>query len=64
VEPGSISRLKVSALRAGKAFPETSEAEDGEDAEARIEAEDAREFQPGEQQGFPEDSPTPLPKPK
>jgi hypothetical protein len=64
VEPASLSRLKVSALVAGKAFPETSDQEDGEDVEARIEAEDAREFPSGDNEGFPEDSPTPLPKPK
>lgn len=54
VEPGAISRLKVSALRAGTAFPEEEDA-DGEDVEARIEAEDARELPSGTPESFPED---------
>lgn len=56
VEPGAVSRLKMSALRAGKAFPEDDD-EDGEDIEAEIEAEDAREFPTGTPDSFPEDEP-------
>lgn len=56
VEPGAVSRLKVAALRNGSAFPE-DEDEDGEDIEAEIEAEDAREFPTGTPESYPEDAP-------
>lgn len=54
VEPGAVSRLKISALKAGKAFPEDADA-DGPDVEAEIEAEDEREFPSGPPETFPED---------
>ena len=54
VEPGAVSRLKVSALRAGTSFPEEEDV-DGEDIEAEIEAEDARENPTGTPESYPED---------
>lgn len=61
VEPGAVSRLKVSALKAGTAFPDEEDT-GGEDVEAEIDAEDAREFPSGTPETFPDDEPTPAPR--
>lgn len=62
VEPGAFSRLRVTSLRAGTAFPETDPHEDGPDIEAEIEAEDAREFPDGPETFLDDDAPTPRPR--
>ena len=64
VEPGAVSRLKLSALRAGKAFPEESDEEDGPDVEHEIEEEDRREYPDGKDETFPDEAPSPAATPK